>query len=226
MRVHLTPKSSNAKTGPMPVSTTTKDSCPDACSLKGNGCYAESGPLGIHWSMVTNGARGYSWAEFCADISELPDGTIWRHNQAGDLPSSDNVNIDAVALGELVAANYGRKGFTYTHYDPMIGQNAHWIKASNAWGFTINLSAESLEHADQLADMDIGPVCTILPEGSAPVSYTPKGRKVIVCPAQQRDDVSCYTCRLCQRQDRPIIGFIVHGSGKKKAARVFTLKQI
>jgi hypothetical protein len=176
--------------------------------------------------MVSNGARGYSWAEFCADIAELPEGSIWRHNQAGDLPTIDNDQIDPVKLGELVAANYGRKGFTYTHYDPTIGQNAHWIKSANDWGFTINLSAESLEHADKLAEMDIGPVATILPEDTEPVSYTPAGRKVIVCPAQQKDNVSCYTCRLCQRQDRPIIGFIVHGSGKKKAARVITLKQI
>lgn len=58
MQAHLTKVSTNVKTGPMPVSTTSKASCPDNCSLKGNGCYAESGPLGIHWSAVTKGNRG------------------------------------------------------------------------------------------------------------------------------------------------------------------------
>ena len=40
---HLTKVSSNRKTGPIPVSTTTSDSCPPTCSLKGAGCYAEQG---------------------------------------------------------------------------------------------------------------------------------------------------------------------------------------
>jgi hypothetical protein len=227
MQVHLSPVSSNVKTGPIPVSTTEKASCPKACSLKGNGCYAESGPLGMHWAMVSNGKRGNNWDVFCAAIAKLPRSILWRHNQAGDL-AGDTINIDSGKLSSLVKANAGRRGFTYTHYDVLTNiNNRDAVKHANNHGFTINLSAESLQDADKLAALDIGPVVTILAEDAPKTSCTPDGRKVIVCPATYKDNVSCATCELCQRQgNRPIIGFPVHGTSKKKAAKVFMIKSI
>ena len=86
MQYHLTPRSSNKKTGPIPVSTTSRDSCPDTCPLKnGGGCYAGSGPLSLHWDKVGTD-RGVSLESFCDTIRALPKGQVWRHNQAGDLP--------------------------------------------------------------------------------------------------------------------------------------------
>ena len=80
----------------------------------------------------------------------MPRGIVWRHNQAGDLPGIDNVNIDATKLLQLVESNKGRKGFTYTHY-PVIDNNWNQglIKNANKLGFTINLSAESYSEADK-----------------------------------------------------------------------------
>jgi hypothetical protein len=87
MKVHLTLISGNEKTGPIPVSTTSADTCPDVCPLKnGGGCYAEHGRLRIHWDKVSAGERGMDWDSFCHIIAGLPDKTFWRHNQAGDLP--------------------------------------------------------------------------------------------------------------------------------------------
>ena len=71
MKTHLTPFSKNIKTGPIPVSTSSKDTCPDSCPLKGNGCYAESGPIAIHWAQVTKGNRGLEWSEFLDSIRKL-----------------------------------------------------------------------------------------------------------------------------------------------------------
>ena len=51
----LTMKSRNAKVGPMPVSTSDKSTCAPSCPFKGKGCYAESGPLAIHWAKITAG---------------------------------------------------------------------------------------------------------------------------------------------------------------------------
>jgi len=56
-------------------------------------------------------------------IRNLPEGTLWRHNQAGDLYSQDQETIDEDSLMKIVDANQGRCGFTYTHYD-VLG-NAH-----------------------------------------------------------------------------------------------------
>jgi len=208
--VHLSPKSANAKTGPIPVSTSSKTTCPTDCAMRA-GCYAASGPLALHWGAVSNGTRGTDWATFVDQIAALPDGQLWRHNQAGDLPG-DGTTVDPVALGELVAANRGRRGFTYTHYRD--SESLEWVRHANAWGFTINLSANDLADADRLADTGAGPV-VVLSSDQTDNTVTPSGRRVVVCPATQRDDVSCATCQLCQRQRSTIVGFPAHGSRKR-----------
>lgn len=211
MQVHLTLKSANAKTGPIPVSTTERDSCPTDCAMRA-GCYAASGPLALHWAAVSAGTRGTSWDQFVRDIAALPEGQLWRHNQAGDLPQAGGT-IDAVKLGQLVAANQGRRGFTYTHHRDRA--SLAWVKHANAWGFTVNLSANDLTDADVLAETGAGPVVVVLPSTQTENTETPAGRKVVVCPATQRDDVSCATCQLCQRQRSTIVGFPAHGTKKR-----------
>ena len=227
IRYHLTPKSANEKTGPIPVSTTSAASCPPDCPFNNsNGCYAGSGPLALHWAAVTRGDRGDEFADFCDKIAALPEGQLWRHNQAGDLPGN-GLEIDGAALGDLVKANKGKRGFTYTHYNPSNGKNAAYIKGCNDYGFTVNLSANTPAHADQLAALNIGPVVTVLPMDQVENTFTPGGRKIVVCPATIRDGISCSTCKLCAVSDRGVIvGFPVHGSQHKKAARVFNIQSI
>src|SRR5580765_1362747 len=108
MNYHLTLFSDNAKTGRIPVSTSSAQTCPEACPLKGNGCYAQSGPLAIHWSQVTKGNRGTSFSVFLQAIRSLPSGQLWRHNQAGDLPGIGDT-IDVTSLMELRDASAGKR---------------------------------------------------------------------------------------------------------------------
>lgn len=209
--VHLSARSANAKTGPIPVSTTTRATCPVDCAMR-DACYAASGPLALHWSAVSNGTRGTDWSTFVDAIAQLPDGQLWRHNQAGDLPG-DGHTVDPAALGQLVRANQNKRGFTYTHYRD--AQSLEWIRHANQWGFTINLSANSLTDADALADTGAGPVVVVLPSDATDNTRTPAGRRVVVCPATQRDDVSCATCQLCSRQRDVVVGFPAHGTRKR-----------
>ena len=219
---HLTLKSRNAKTGPIPVSTTGADSCPTSCPFNNaneGGCYANGGPLAMHWRKVSEQRAGESFALFLAKIRALRDGQLWRHNQAGDLQGRGD-NIDGKALFDLVEANKGKRGFTYTH-KPMTTRNAALIAHANANGFTINLSGNNPTHADKLADMGVGPVVTVLAANATVNTTTPNGRKIIVCPATQRDDVSCATCKLCAIAERDfIVGFPAHGVSKRKAESV------
>ena len=208
MRAHLSLKSANVKTGPIPVSTTERDSCPDDCAMRSE-CYAASGPLALHWAAVSAGTRGTDWGRFCQSIEALPDDQLWRHNQAGDLPRK-GASIDPVKLGQLVAANRGKRGFTYSHHRDRASLG--WIRHANEWGFTVNLSANDLRDADYLADTGAGPVVVVLPSTQSQNTVTPAGRRVVVCPATQRDDISCATCQLCQRQRDTIVGFPAHGT--------------
>jgi len=221
-RAHLTLKSRNKKVGKVPVSTTERKSCPTACPFNnGNGCYASLGPLALFWDKVDSGQAGTDWNDFCGQIEALPDGQFWRHNQAGDLPG-DGAKIDAAALSQLVASNKDKRGFTYTHYNPKTGDNRHILKQANNSGFTINLSGNNLKHADELVDLNVGPVVAVLPADHAKKkTTTPKGRPVITCPATYKDNVSCASCQLCQRRDRKtIVGFPAHGAAKRKASTI------
>jgi hypothetical protein len=218
---HITPKSKNVKVGKMAVTTSTATTCPTSCPFKSNGCYADSGPLKLHWDKVTRKERGDDWSTFINKIKDLPTGSKWRHNQAGDLPG-DMEKLDNEKCIELAKANKGKRGFTYTHYDVLDNfQNAITVNMMNHLGFTVNVSANNLEHADQLCDLNIAPVATVLPIEQTTNTVTPKGRKVVVCPATYKDDVSCASCMLCEKWDRNVVvGFPAHGTSKKKAAMV------
>ena len=94
---------------------------------------------------------------------------------------------------------------------------------ANAGGFTVNLSANTLAHADELAALAIGPVAVVLDatEGERADAVTPAGRKVVTCPATYRDNVTCASCKLCAVADRKVIvGFPAHGFRAKKARAV------
>lgn len=224
MQVHLTLKSSNSKTGAIPVSTTSKHSCPDTCSFKKGGCYALDYHLNMHWNKVTNEERGTNWQEFCKTIAGFKPDTLWRHNQAGDLPGQNNL-IDTDKLQQLVAANKGKNGFTYTHYPLDQGNNLAAIKAANAAGFTINISTENIPAADQAYNLGLPSTVVLSSDPGTSTFKTPAGNTIAVCPAQLKDDVSCKTCALCQKVDRKVIvGFIAHGSSKAKVIKILQVK--
>ena len=218
---HITLKTKNPKVGNMAATTSTAKTCPTSCPFKSNGCYAYGYPLKGHWDKVTEGERGDDWSTFIDKIKDMPAGSKWRHNQAGDLPG-DMEKLDNEKCIELAKANEGKRGFTYTHYDVLDNfQNAITVNIMNHLGFTVNVSANNLEHADKLCDLDIAPVATVLPIEQTTNTVTPKGRKVVVCPATYKDDVSCADCMLCEKRDRKVIvGFPAHGTSKKKASAI------
>lgn len=220
MWFHLVLASGNSKTGPIPVSTTSAESCPDACPLKKAGCYAEGGPLWMHWKKVTAGEKGTTWQRFLALIRDLPRGTLWRHNQAGDLPGVGD-QIDAEMLQELTVANKGRRGFTFTHKPVGEGHaaNTQAVAAAVAAGFMVNLSADNLAEADELADLGIAPVVVVLPAEAEGPLLTAQGRTVVICPAQTTRNVTCARCQLCAKDRKAIVGFRAHGSRKRVAER-------
>ena len=237
--VIFTPESANSKTGPIPVSTSPKDTCPD-CDLKDFGCYASQSFLGKLWSnLSTMGGAAFqngksmvvpiSWKAFCDAIAKLMAGQVWRHNQAGDLPGENN-KIDRGALLMLVAANEkaGARGLTYTHY-PLTPHNAALIAESNRRGFTVNLSANTLQQADDYMARGLAPVVTLLPHtvngAQTKTVTTPAGNTVVVCPATYRADKHCDNCELCAVRDRRVVvGFPGHGASKARVTFTFNGK--
>ena len=223
MKYHFIRQSANSKTGAIPVTYSQRETCPPSCPHYRSDCYAEDFYTRMSWDKVAE--RGGTLDALCASIAALPAGQLWRHNVAGDLPG-EGETVDAAALGEIVRANIGKRGFTYTHKKNADG--LYWASQATAWGFTVNLSADDAGDADTLAEADAGPVVAIVPMDTPEKSYTPAGRTIIVCPAQTRDGVTCATCGLCARADRGvIIGFRAHGTRARvadaKARRVIPI---
>lgn len=220
MWVHLTAKSGNRKVGPIPVSTTEKESCPTECPLKDTDCYARFGPLGMHWNKVGEN-RGDNWAGFCERMKKFAAGTLFRHNQAGDLPQNKKGLIHFTKLRQLVKAVSHLRGWTYTHYDPTKKENKKAIAYANDNGFTVNLSADNLTEADEYAKLGIAPVTVLLPEDAPHMgNKTPNGLPIVVCPAQTNENMNCAQCKLCQVSHRKsIVGFLAHGTASKRLSR-------
>lgn len=220
-KYHLTRVSRNSKTGPIPVSTTSRASCAPGCPLKGAGCYAKHGKVSLWWTRMET--KGYDVEAFAAQVAKLPKGQLWRHNQAGDLPHNDG-RIDVDALQRIVDANRGKRGFTYTHHSMLRldadRDNRSAVLNANLSGFTVNLSGDSLRHADQLADLNIGPVVAIVEPGGPAWGTTPAGRNYVVCPAQRREYVTCATCQICAKKRTHIVAFEAHGSQSKRVINI------
>jgi hypothetical protein len=208
-------KSANVKTGPIPVSITESATCPDTCAFKNKGCYAKTGPLGWQWKKAKD-----SWAHLISCVRSLPQGQLWRHNQAGDLPGK-NLRINFRMLQQLVKANEGRKGFTYTH-KPVTGKgkiaknNLAYVKYANENGFTVNLSADNISAADSYMKLGVAPVVCVVDSSVKENFVSPAGNRVLICPATQKEYVTCQTCKICQFKNRDyIIAFPAHGTAKK-----------
>ena len=218
---HLTAKSSNAKTGKIAVSTTSQDSCPSDCALKGNGCYASTGPLKLHWDKVSQGpmskqARGTDLMSFCDSLRALPDGSCFRHNQAGDLPHNDGlINVHALRLITEACSERNLVAWTYTHHNTNKAPNKLAILQANKQGLTVNISAHSQQHAAHYHKQGLPSVC-IVPRGETRKNWEHDGVKFLVCPAQTSEK-TCSECRLCAIADRScVVAFKAHGTQAKK----------
>lgn len=226
--------SKNKKTGHIPVTTSGRETCPTDCAFYGGSCYAMQGPLAGLWrglsaaepnSEFKNGrgvVKTIDWAELCRRVAKLAPTQLWRHNQAGDLPKiAGTIKIDREKLLKLAKANHGKRGFTYTHHNVLQDlDNRQAVADAVKLGFVINLSANNLRHADALADLAIAPVAAVVPMDVTTNQTTPAGRKVVICPATIREDVSCADCGLCARARDFIIGFPAHGAAKRKASAI------
>lgn len=204
--------SHNRKTGPIPTSMTAKVSCPSTCPFKGNGCYAEGGPTNMWWDKCDMPKD-----DFLNNVRSLPSGQFWRHNVAGDLIHVNGL-IHGHFLSKLISANRGKKGFTYTHHLPSLGRNKEHIQHANANGFTVNLSANTLDQAVEYSE--IGPTVVAV-KSTTTKNFKYKGKQFVVCPATYRDKITCANCQLCQKANRNcIVAFPAHGVSKRKMDKV------
>jgi len=241
-RYKLTANSNNKKTGPIALVMSSEDTCWTGCALY-DCCYRKNWPICKHQKDLNTGVKGTDFPEVMDALRCLPIGSIWRWGDVGDLPGANGC-INVEQLEKLTSINKERKftGFAYTHKPMLYGSfaesNRSAVAAAVQGGFAINLSAEGLNKADVLADLDIAPVATALPT-DLPDSWrslvTPAGRRVLRCPAEWLSrggcKTQCATCGgnkgpICSWADRDfIIGFTAHGYSKRVSQRINEVEQ-
>ena len=214
MQLKYSISAGNSKTGAMLLVRSPRSTCPDSCSLKGNGCYAENFPTAMHW--LKQDTVGVDFATVLYAVRTLPKDSIWRLFEAGDFePSPENPElISSSQVLSLLSANKGKRGFGYTHY-PVL-PNLEPLQLMNSSGLTINASADSLEQAKLY--FELGLPTTLVVAEKTPKDVTVDGVRIVVCPNQSlKSKPTCLQCQLCQKPDRDyVIGFRTHGSKKRK----------
>lgn len=179
----------------------------------------------MHWDKLDKGLRGESFHRLVLRVRQLPEQTIVRYGDVGDLPGRGS-HIDAAQLTKLSIALLWTTAWAYTHKPLLTSKrNVEILRSMRGGPLVINMSAEGWTRADKLLDLDAGPVTTVLPKGVMPAdwrkSQTRNGVQIVRCPAEY-SDVQCKTCGggqpLCARWDREwIVGFTTHGCGWKRA---------
>ena len=227
----LTIASSNKKTGPIAVSTTSRDNCADGCPLKGDdGCYAESGYYTrLHWDQVTEGKRGVPPLEFITQVSKLPANEMFRHDIAGYLwkdPENSKLIYFPYLEKLAKASSHLYAAWTYTHHtlDGITGaMNKQAIFDVEQYKFIVNISTESLDVA--ASRQKEGFMVTVVQPEGGPTAFRHNDVSFVQCPATlPNSTITCQTCGgrkgkpLCATIRKVVVVFPAHGSRKKKAA--------
>jgi hypothetical protein len=222
--------SSNSKTGNIAVTSTSSNSCPTSCpfiktvivdavKMQLNGCYADYSYTGIQWRKLD--VIGLDYAQLLSNIRHMDKFAKLRLNVMGDLPHKEqtilvdlfNQLIDIIVKRQL-------KTILYTHHDLSIESNLIALQSAYKQGLHVNASCESIEQAKTALDNGINAVL-VMPLNSPKVQKI-DDVKVVQCPNEYNEKIQCINCMLCAKdrtQNRVIIGFTAHGTGKTKVSK-------
>lgn len=212
-RFFATPHSANAKTGDIAQTYTNPETCPTRCPFKGHGCYAENFGANFQWKRAENGFDVWALIDWVQANTE--EGDLIRHNVAGDICYPNSNDIDPQLVNYLIIAYRGRKAYTYTHAE-VNERNAQIVRDATSQGFVISFSCETPEEVDKAFMLGCMAVLTVT-KAVEPNATTPNGWRIIQCPNQTHNDVTCKSCALCARLRGVVIAFQTHGTRAKKA---------
>ena len=200
----------NKKTGDVPTLYVGESRAESLASCEGCGlldsrdCYAQFGsPSFGHSSMVKAAARGKTYGFDKAMAGRKIGARMVRFGAIGD-PSA--IRHPLLRKWFDVVEGAGLRVVGYTH---------HWRRPVNAWlRDHFMASADNLAEADEA--IDAGWRATAVVPSDYTGGTTPKGRKVLVCPAIAADrkgvKVTCNQCRMCHPSaGGTVIAFPDHG---------------
>ena len=222
-KVLFVEKSTNRKTGNIPQTYTEKGSCPTSCPFHGRGCYGEDYYTNMTWNRCST--HGLNLEQLCAAVLKLEPGTLLRYNVAGDMaiPGTGRLNLDLVSRLSGIFCAAGVQAYTYTHCE--LGRlEGYCLRVARSSGFTVNASCETMQECDKAIDLGVPAVIACVDAEHVPAT-TPKGRRIVICPNQSHERVTCKSCKLCARGNRKVVvALLAHGVRRKKAQEAIAEK--
>lgn len=178
--------------------------CPDTCTFKKSGCYAENGHVGrIQRQSKRTGDIELRTA-IAAMVLAQKQNTIARLHVSGDFLRNGRLDIPyikgLVTAASLIQAKYHSPivAWSYTHLDKKLFRP--YQKILRRAGIVVRWSERT------------GPGGAIV----RPFDELGKLKKYIKCPAQLPQQLTCRDCELCWTMPNHTIVFTPHGSGQRK----------
>lgn len=205
--VAIVPISANKKTGYVAATYASQSSCPSSCPLFKQGCYAETGHVGIQTHRL-NKSLIIDQTEIAQieakGIRSLKGGIPLRVHVVGDCATNESASIVSQAMIE-----YKGNAWTYTHA---------WRDVDHSsWnGAAVLASCESTEDVKAASAKGYA-TALIVDKHDSDNAYIRDGIKIIPCPEQTKG-VQCNSCKLCFKPQnlKGTIGFAAHGIQVKK----------
>lgn len=227
--VHLTPQSGNAKTGNIPVTYRPMTTCPTDCPFlpggeNGGGCYG----TGRIFGMASKFAQTSTIQELRAKLAKAARGARFlRDRVVGDvLTPSGEIDHEYIQTVAGLAIESDLIPFGYTHaWRRMSSEDAQRIAQT---GYVMNASCETREDVRTAIDLGMPAVIAsdIVEDGETFTRPDGKKLRVVTCPAQTREGVTCASCGLCARKDRAsVVRFNIHGTARKRAAATVSARE-
>jgi len=215
MGAALVLKSSNSKLGNVSATYASIDSsCPNSCSLKDNGCYAQLSFVGIHTAKL-NAAKLDSKtvarqeaALIKKAIKEEKNLRPLRLHVAGDCRTVFAANTISAAVKDWI-----QPVWTYTHAWKDIPRSA--------WGNKISVlaSVEKIQDIKSSFRKGYAPAIILSKFPNGKKAFKLDQYKIIPCPNQTHENIDCEKCKLCWndkklKRMKSVIAFEAHGTKK------------
>jgi hypothetical protein len=207
--------SHNKKTGAMPVTSTSSNSCPVTCGLY-NDCYGKSSYTRLQWDKLDK--KGIDFNQLMNLINSLRKNSPIRFNVVGDLTNNNGI-IDSNKLIKLAntVKNRALNMILYTHLE-LSYLNVAAFKLAFLKGLHINISCETIDKAKQALNYGLNSVI-VLPMGSINKVLKIDDFIIVRCPNEYNAKIQCVNCMLCSKdrvQKRVVIAFTAHSTTKKR----------
>lgn len=217
-KMKLATLSQNKKLGGIgAIYRSVEHTCPSSCPLRGNGCYAQTGNVGMQQKGHSPSDNDYT--DVLTFYKRLPYKHLVRLNVSGDFLRDGKIDRKYIdAINESHDARPDVMSFGYTH----AWQGDESVAPDDfRYHVVVNASVDNIADLDRARNATDFPLTVILPESEDRRHFKHGSHTIVVCPQQYDSRITCDNCRMCAVPKRKsVIGFKSHGSLKAKVSSI------